>query len=1042
MIHKIAIKISLLLAFLFLVSFGSTLSAQNEAPYIKGVVHDEYGKPLTGVVVNSENGKNRTFTNEKGEYTIAINDASKHLEFSFIGYANKKVLVAGQNAVVVNLKQNVNNPDEVVQLGYSSQRRKELTGAVSTVSGEELKKSPVANLGMTFAGRLPGLFTNETYSELGRTNTSLFVRGLSANRANGPLVIIDGISSSYNTNETLEYITPSEIESVTVLKDASSEALYGIQGANGVIVITTKRGRQGNLKVNVHMDESIQQVTTQPAFINSAEYATLRNEAATNDGKGLNYYYTDQQIAKYKSGVDRKLYPNNDWYDMYMKKFAQMQRVNVDMEGGNDRVQYFTDVNMMHQGSQFKTDQTAYDSNENFTWANIRSNVNMKLNSYLSAYLDLTGNIKRERTPGGGLFSQSIYSNLFSIPSNVYGPLTPPDAVDQTTGKAAGNQVIGTNLADSPYGMLNRDGFTRHTVTNIYSQFGLNLDLGSLTEGLKASGVFAYQTNSVNSLYTTQDYERYVRVIDPLNPDGPLAFVKTGTNTNSVLQYTKGASYYYYLTYKGIVNYDRNFGLHHVTGMAYGFYQNLNTADTGSPNCLPYKRLHTGVEATYDYDQKYLLKADLGYSGSDQFAKGRRFVTTPAVAIGWVASRETFMSGINWLSNLKLRASYGKTANDACGLARFAYLDNVTYNGGGNIGSLRYTVNENQTGNPYVQPEISKKQNYGIDLGLFNELSFSVDVFRERMDNMVINASAMIPTYQGIPLGNYPATNSGSFKNEGYDITANYTKAINKDLTVFAGGFVSFAKNKVLNSGEALRSSDYAYRKWSEGYSYGQASGYLVDYKDHGGYWVSQEQIDKSGLTYAFGKLRVGDLKYKDLNGDGVIDQKDEAPIGTGALPRYYYGFSGGFSYKSFDVSFLFQGVGEYKTIESGWGVYENDVDGIFGSLHQNAWTAERYANGAKITAPALSLTTSVSNQGSDYYLYNRAYLRLKNLVIGYTLPQSVARAISADKIKFVFSAQNLFTWDKMKSDDYGPEGSYGSIPVYRVYNIGVNLQF
>ncbi len=1038
MIHKITIKISVLLAF-FLLSFGLTLNAQTQAPYINGVVHDEFGKPLAGVVVNSENGKNRTFTDEKGEYTIVVNDASKRLEFSFVGYVNKKVSIGGQNKLDVNLKSDVNNLDEVVQLGYSSQRRSELTGAVSTVSGEELKKSPVANLTMTFDGRLPGLYTNENYSELARANTSLRVRGFST-RNNGPLVIIDGISSSYNANESLDYITPAEIESVTVLKDASTEALYGIQGANGVIVITTKKGRAGKMKVNVRLDESIQQVTTKPTFISSDEYATLRNQAAYNDDNagGLNQRYSDQQIANYKSGTDRNLYPNTNWYDMYMKKFAQMQRVNVDMEGGNDRVQYFTNVNMMHQGSQFNTDSSNnYDTNENFTWANIRSNVTAKLNPYLSAYLNLAGNIKRERTPGNGTFSGSIYNSLFTMPSTTYGPTTP--SYTDADGKPQGDQVVATSLESSPtYGMLNRSGYTRYTVTNIYAHFGLNLDMSFLTKGLSASGVFAYQTNTVNGLFTTHDYERWVRSSDP----DTLTFAKTGTQSNTTLKYGRSCSFYYYLTGKGIVNYDRDFGPHHVTGMAYAFYQNLNTADGASPYCLPYKRIHTGIEAAYDYDKKYLLKADLGYSGSDQFAKGRRFITTPSISAGWVVSRESFMSDIDWISNLKLRASYGKTGNDVCQLNRFAYLDNVTYNGGGNIGSLRYSINESQTGNPYVQPEILKKQNYGIDLSFFNELSFSVDVFRERMNNMVINASATIPDYQGIPLVYYPSTNAGSFKNKGYDIAANYTKAVNKDLTVFVGGFVSYNKNTVLNSGEALKSSDYAYRKWSEGYSYGQTFGYLVDSKDHGGYWVSEDQIKNCGMTYAFGKLRAGDLKYKDLNNDGVIDQKDEAPIGTGAIPRYYYGFSGGFNYKSFDVSFLFQGVGEYKTVEGGWGIYENDVDGIFGSLHENAWTAERYASGAKITAPALSLKSSVSDQGSDYYLYNRAYLRLKNLEIGYTLPGSVARAISASKIKFILSAQNLFTWDKMKSDDYGPEGSYSSIPVYRVYNIGVNLQF
>ncbi|MDP4185385.1 MAG: SusC/RagA family TonB-linked outer membrane protein [Bacteroidota bacterium] len=1037
MIHKITIKISLLLAFLIMFSFGTTLQAQNQAPFINGVVHDENGKALSGVVVNSVKGNNRTFTDEKGEYSLIINDGSKSVVFSYIGYGNKKVTVSESKQINVNLKPDASNLDEIVQLGYSSQRRGDLSGAVATVTGEELKKSPVANLSMTFDGRLAGLTTQETYSELSRANTNLNIRGLSANRGNGPLVIIDGIISSYNSNQTLDHISPAEIESVTILKDASTQALYGIQGANGIIVITTKRGHQGDLRVNVRLDESLQQVSTKPTFINSATYAKLRNEAASNDGLGQNYFYSDDQIANYASGANRELYPNTNWYDKFMKNFAQMQRVNADFTGGSDKVQYFTNVNIMHQGSQFDTDQPKYDVSPNFTWANIRSNLNAKLNDNLSAYLNIGGNIKRERIPGSN-FSDLLYTTLFTMPPTVYGPVT-PSYIDPATGKPAGNQVVATNSENNPtYGLLNRSGYTRHTVTNIYAQFGLNLDMNFITEGLSASGVVAYQTNSVNSLYTTQNYERWVRSSDP----DTLTFIKHGNETNSPLVYGKGCSFYYDLTNKLMMNYKRDFGMHHVGGMAYMFYQNLTKADNGSPWCLPYNRVNTGLEGTYDYDQRYYLKMDVGYSGSEQYARGHRYTTTPAVSGAWLVSRESFMSDLDWINNLKLRASYGKTANDQSGLGRYAYLDNVTVGGGGPIGSLKYYINELQTGNPTIVAEISTKQNYGIDLGLFNGFSLSVDVFKERMDNMVINATANIPVAQGIPLGNYPATNSGSFENKGYDITASYTKNLAKDLTATIGGFVSFSKNKAINSGEALKAEDYAYRKWSEGYSYGQNFGYIVDKSNGNGFYNSQDEIKSSNLTYDFGTPRVGDLKYMDLNNDGVINEKDKAPIGTGALPRYYYGFNGSVNYKSFDLSFLFQGIGEYKTFEGGMGIFENNMDGIYGSLHQNAWTADRYANGEKITAPALSLHNTVNQEWNNYYLYNRAYLRLKNLEIGYTLPDRISRIISASKVKFLLSGQNLLTWDKMKSDDFGPEGGYSSIPVYRVYNVGLSIQF
>ncbi len=1038
MIHKINIKIALLFAFLLVCSCGAILNAQTKSTIISGAVQDEFGNPLAGVIVNSVNGENRTYSDEEGKYTIAVTDESKSLVFSFIGYANQNVNVDGTTNADVKLKADSHNLDDIIQLGYSSQLRRNISGAVASVRGEELEKSPVANLTQTFAGQFAGMTTYETYSENSRAGTDHHIRGLATSRWSGPLVIVDGIICAYNSSQTLEYISPSEIETITILKDASTQALYGIQGANGLIVVTTKRGKHDGLKIKTRFDQSIQQVTTTPTIYSSAEYAEMRNQAAYNDGHGLNYLFSDEQIAKYRSGEDRNLYPNNNWYNMFMKDFASMQRVGIDVTGGNDKVQFFSNLNVMHQGGQFKTDQPEYKTNPNYIWINYRTNVDMKLNQYLSAYINLSGNIKRERTPGA--WAPELYSSMFYIPPTMYGPVTPQivDSEGNITDK--GGKVITTERIGSPtYGLLNRSGYTRHTVTNISSQFGVNLDMNFITKGLTATGVMAYQTNAVGSLSTTQDYERWIKTDDA----STLEFIKKGSSNDTPLSYGKGSSYYYHLTYKTAMNYQRDFGKHNVTGMAYMFYQNLTKADTGSPWCLPYNRVSSGFEATYGYDNRYLVKFDLGYSGSEQFARDRRFLATPAISAAWIASNESFMKDYKWLSNLKLRASYGKTGNDQMGLNRYAYLDNVTVSGGGPIGSLQYYINENQVGNPYIQAEVSTKQNYGIDLGLFNALSVSVDVFKERMENMMVGAVSTVPLYQGIPLGNYPNMNDGTFENKGFEITANYTKALNKDLTVSLGGSLSYTKNTIISWNESLRTEDYTYRKREEGYSCGQGWGYLVDYSNGNGFYNFQGEIDNDTRTYSFGTPRLGDLKYQDLNKDNVIDERDQAPIGTGYLPRYYYAINGSVKYKAFDLSFLFQGVGKWSSVYGGTGIYETSFDGVFGSLHKNAWTQERWNNNEKITAPALSLAKSISHEASDYYEYNRAYLRLKNVEIGYTLPSRIAKSISASKVRAILSGQNLLTWDKMKSNDFGPEASsWDAIPVYRVYNIGVSVVF
>jgi len=1035
--HKIPSKIVFLFAFMLVCSLGTILNAQNPSTLIYGVVQDEFGKPLSGAVVKSDYGENKALTNVNGEYKLALDDGSKSLIFTAPGYSKKTAEIGDKSQIDVQLKLGGHHSDEIIQLGYTSQLRSEISGAVATVSGKELEKSPIANLSQSFAGRLSGLTTQETFSEPSRVSTSLYIRGISAARTSTPVVVIDGMVCAYNPAQTLEYISPGEIESVSILKDASTEAIYGIQGANGLIVITTKRGQQGDLKIRTRVDQSVEQVTTKPTMYGSAEYATMRNQAASNDGKGLNYFYTDDEIAKFSSGENRNLYPNNNWYDMYMKDFTTQQRVGIDASGGNEQVQFYSNVNVMHQGGMFKTDQTKYNPNGNDMWVNYRSNVDMKLNRYLKAFVHLSGNIKRERTSGTDI--NTVYGSIFQLPPTMYGPVTPRIVDAAGTVLAEGGDVITSDVVSSPtYGLLNRTGYIRHTVTNINSHVGLDLDMSFLTKGLNLTGMFAYQTNSVGHLNTTQDYERYQRSA----LKDTLFFAKKGSNINSTLAYAKTHSFYYHLSYKTAMNYNRTFGLHKVGGMAYMFYQSLTKTATTSPECLPYNRFSSGFEISYGYDNRYLLKFDLGYSGSEQYARGSRYLATPAISGAWVASNEAFMKNLKWLSNLKLRASYGKTGNDQSGLSRYSYLDNVTVDSGGNISSLQYTITEGQVANPYIQAEVSKKQNYGIDLGLFNSLSVSFDVFKERMDNMVVSAISTVPLYQGVILSNYPDINSGSFENKGYDITANYTKAINKNLAVSIGGMFSYVKNTIIDKREALKDEDYAYRKWQEGYSYGQNFGYLVDYSNGNGFFNSKDEITNSNLTYSFGTPRVGDLKYRDLNNDGKIDVKDKAPIGTGTIPRMTYALSGGLTYKSFDFSFLFQGAGTYSSIYSGIGVYETSNSGVFGALHQNAWTQERYDNGEKITAPALSLTTSTSHQTSDYYNYDRSYIRLKNLEIGYSLPSYMTKAISADKVRFVLSGQNLLTWDKMKSKDFGPEGTYSSIPVYRVFNIGVSLEF
>ena len=385
-----------------------------------------------------------------------------------------------------------------------------------------------------------------------------------------------------------------------------------------------------------------------------------------------------------------------------------------------------------------------------------------------------------------------------------------------------------------------------------------------------------------------------------------------------------------------------------------------------------------------------------------------------------------------------MRASWGKTGNDR-GVGRYVYLDNVTLTGGG-FGFLGgHNVNEGQVANPYLDPEIITKKNYGIDLTLLNNFSLSVDLYNERTENGVTSATSKTPEYQGIPIGNYPKTNVGIFENKGYEISLGYNKDITRDLNISLGGWLAHNKNKIIFWDESQRAADYAYPIRSEGYPIGQSWGYLVDDHNGNGFFNSQEEIDNSGLVYEIGTPLPGYLKYYDLNADGKINDKDKAPLGHGALPHFFYAFNGGFKYKNFDMSILFQGIADYWTVDMSLGRVEYSYEGVYTEWHKSAWTPERYANGEEIKYPALSAKKNSNHEASNFFLEDKSYLRLKNLEIGYTFNVF-------NGMRLYFSGQNLLTWDKLKHNAYGPEahfsGGIEAIPVYRLYNVGLSINF
>ena len=1020
-IFSILLSMSLLLA-------GKAYSApvaekKNNGPVFSGTVQDVFGNSLDNVVIKIPDSEKGDLSGPDGSFEIkGTFDDNTRLVFSKEGYGTLVKTVSELAKTPAVMQRDVSGSDTEVHLIKNNRSNLSVTSSAATISGEELGKTHHSHLGAALAGRLPGLIVSQSSNEPGAENYTLNVRGTSTTNGRAPLILIDGIVSS-----SFDYINPQDVESVTVLKDAAATALYGMQGGNGIISIVTKRGVYGKPTLSLNVDYSFQEAVRTPKMTNAVQYASLMNEAYENQGLGKYYMYSSDEIGKYESGADPELYPNNDWYDMFMKPVVQTQRVNFSAHGGGEFMKYYTSLGYMHQDSPFQTDGKPskpfglhrYD---------IRTNVDVKLNKYVRGYMNLAGRVQRNivsNTEGG---TGAIYSSLFDMAPNIYGPLT-PDA-----------KVIATPQVTNPtYGRINRDGYRKQINTHVNAILALDVDLAFITKGLSTSGQIAFYTNALSNIHGKTDYERWIR--NTSVPD-ELVFTPYGANTDQPITLGKGVSYAYRSEFEWNLSYNRVFGDHAVR--AHGFinkqYENAAALDTG---ILPYVTMTYGFQVGYGF--KNVLFADFvaGYQGSEAFAKGHRYGFFPSGSVAWVISNHDFMKNSKVFSNLKIRGSYGMTGNDNIeGGRRYLYKDNFQTATGGYIGAWGNIINEIQFGNPLVAWEKSKIVNVGLDVGLWNQLTLSADYFKDNRSDILTNRNT-VPGSSGISAEALPPANIGKITNEGFEIRLGYLKDINKDWTINLSGYFALCKNEVKNLDELVYTEDYAYKYRNTGYPVGQQWGYRIDYSNGNGYFNSQQEIDASGLSYDGQAPRPGDFIYQDLNKDHVIDVKDMAPMGYGAMPEVNWGATLNLSWKNIDLSVLFQGVARTSAFMSGCGFFESYKTGTFFEKHLNAWTQERYASGAEITAPALSLTSSSSHRSNDYYLYDKSFGRLKNLEIGYRLPLRWSNKIQCESIRVYFSGVNLFTFDNMDNKDFDAEMSGLTVfPTYRYFNVGMNIMF
>ena len=1004
------------------------IPAKQEEITVSGTVNDDEGLPLPGVSVQAKGTGKATSTNSDGQYSLRA-PSNGSLQFSLMGFVTRELQINGNPKLDVVLKADNKNLDEVVVIAYGTQKKVTLTGAVASISTKEIKQSPAANLAVTLAGRLPGLTAIQNSGEPGRDLTRLYLRGLGTLNGQNPIILVDGVERD------LGYIDPNEVENITILKDASSTALFGVRGANGVILVTTKRGSSEKPAISLTAEYGQQDFTRIPEVLSSYDWVLLKNEAWRNDNPTIapndpvnKPPYSAYAIERFRLQDQPEAYPQNDWRDILMNKFVPQVRYNLNLTGGGDVTKYFVNLGFLNQDGQWKiADGLKYNPEAFLKRYNFRSNIDVMLNKAktLKTFLNAAGYLEKVNQPNTE--TTEILSRINSLwPVVQPGPLAPN-----------GEVLIGSSgsYGESPWAYINRSGYRQETRSNITASWGLEQDLSLITKGLSAKLMASFDTKALYNLTGNQTYQRWIQSIDPNSqtPDGKdvVKYERTRTDLdNTPLSTSTSTTFESFYNAQLQAGYQRAFGKHAVSGLVLAQQESrIKPADR-----LPYNLLGISFRASYGYDAKYYLEFNMGYNGSEQFAAGKRFGFFPSVSGSWVISNERFFGKNEVLNIFKIRGSYGKVGSDQLGSRRFLYLDDIQRQGSGGYSSTLGRgglILENFIGNPDVQWEIAKKLNLGLDLKLFKSLDVTFDYFDEKRSNVLISRGT-VPTLYGLPQANLAPFNLGIVSNKGFELEMNYNKVINKDLSFVVKGNFNKAKNNVDFRDEPLLPADYAYRTRATGYPIGQNFGYLIDR-----YFTSQQDITDSGLSYTGRAPRPGDFKYKDLNGDHIIDEKDIAPIGYSIVPQYTFGAGFSVNFKNFDFSALFQGVAKVSNYISSSEI--ND----FRKRHLNAWTAERAASGAKIAYPALSTSLSSSNRQNEFYIEDTGFIRLKNVEVGFTLPSTLSNKIGAKSLRFYVNGFNLITWDKLKNKDIDPELSgINAYPVYRVFNGGINVIF
>ena len=1036
----------LLFLSLFFVQYSATYA---QVEIITGTITDNKGVPLPGVnILEDAKTYNGAVTDFDGNFIIKANSDATLL-ISYVGFITQEIQLSGQKNLSIIMEEDLFGLDEVTVVAYGEQKKQSVIAAVTSIDPEELRV-PTSNLTSSIAGRIAGVIAYQRSGEPGRDNAEFFIRGVSTfGYARSPLILIDGIET---TSTDLARLQPDDIASFSIMKDATATALYGARGANGVILVTTKEGKQGKVKVSVRYEKTYSAATKNVEIADPITYMNLHNEAlATRNPLGGRIYSLEKILISQDPNRNQMAYPTINWFDELLEDYTLNSRFNFNVSGGGKVARYYLASTVNTDNGNLRIQpQNNFNNNINFKRISLRSNININLTPTTEVAVRFSGNFDDYNGPLSGgeeVYKQAMQTNPVLYPKYYY-----PDAQFQnSTHILFGNYgQFGDYL--NPYANMIK-GYKDESYNNLLATVELKQNLDFITKGLKARFLvntsrysFYNLERKYNPFYYTlanYDFQSDQYALIALNPN-------QGTE---YLEYHEGAKTIANTVYfEGALNYNRTINeRHEVSGMLVGIIREEKYANNGNlQTSLPYRNLGLSGRFTYALDSKYFGEFNFGFNGSERFAKSERFGFFPSFGFGWYASNEDFLKPYeDIITKLKFKGTYGLVGNDQIGSSadRFFYISQVNLNDGpmGSMFGQEFSnwingVSIDRYANDQITWEKATMMNLGVELGLFGKIDFQADYFTEYRSNILMDR-AQIPATMGLqaPI----RANVGEASSKGFEFTIDYKDDLSSDLFISARANFSYATSQY----EVYEELDYvtAGLPWRSriGLNLSQPWGYIAERL-----FIDEADIANSPVQ-TFGDYMPGDIKYKDINNDGVIDINDEVPIGYPTTPEIIYGFGVSSSYKNFDLSFFFQGsarssffIDAYRTSPfidtSGSAIGNNALLTAWANDHWSENDRDLYAAWPRLSDQLIDN----NNRNSTWWLRDGSFLRLKSLEIGYSINEETVEKIKLESARIYLSATNLFTISKFKIWDVEMGGNGLGYPLQRGINLGLNMNF